>query len=327
MNEAQVRRVREAQDVLRSFNFDAERSNERSALVLLALLDLTPDKSWADATNPMLRTVEIMDWLRTHYGRDYKPNTRETIRRQTLHQFVDGALVVLNPDDPRRPINSPKNCYQVEANALAVIHAYGSEAWDEALATHLAEVPGLRAEYAHARELDLIPVTLMDGRAVSLTPGGQNVLLKQMVEDFCSRWTPGGHVLYIGDAGKDDPVFEEARLRELGIELDKHCKFPDLIVYLPDRNWLVLLEAASSHGPVDAKRHRELQTLFDGSSAGLVYVSCFPSRAEMRKYLSEIAWETEVWCADNPTHLIHFNGERFLGPYEPPASAPGGAGA
>ena len=315
MNDGQARRVREAQEILRSFNFDPERSNERSALVLLALLDLTPTKPWADASNPLLRTVEIMEWLRANYGRNYKPNTRETIRRQTLHQFIDAALVVLNPDEPGRAINSPKNCYQVEASALSVIRAYGSDAWQESLTSHLEAVPGLLADYARARELNLIPVTLMDGRGVSLTPGGQNVLLKQMVEDFCSRLTQGGHVLYIGDAGKEDPVFEDRQLRELGVELDKHGKFPDLIVYLPDRNWLILLEAASSHGPVDAKRHRELEALFRGSSAGLVYVSCFPSRAEMRKYLSDIAWETEVWCADNPSHLIHFNGERFLGPY------------
>jgi hypothetical protein len=74
-------------------------------------------------------------------------------------------------------------------------------------------------------------------------------------------------------------------------------------------------EAASSHGPVDAKRHSELAELFAGSSVGLVFVSCFPDRRDMRKYLADIAWETEVWCADNPTHLIHFNGQRFLGPY------------
>lgn len=320
MSPEQTQRVQEAQQILRSLNFDAERSNERSALVLLALLDLAPSKPWSAATNPMLRTVEIMDWLRLNYGKDYKPNTRETIRRQTLHQFIDGALVALNPDEPRRPINSPKNCYQVEASALAVLRSHGSRDWERRLQAHLQDVPGLKAQYASARELELIPVTLADGRAVALTPGGQNVLLKQMVEDFCARWTPGGHALYIGDAGKDDPVFEEDRLRELGIALDKHGKFPDLIVYLPDRNWLVLLEAASSHGPVDAKRHRELQALFSSSSAGLVYVSCFPSRAEMRKYLADIAWETEVWCADNPSHLIHFNGERFLGPYSATAT-------
>jgi len=310
-------RIDEARHGLALLNFDSERCNERSALVLLALVGLTQSMPWAEATNPRLRTVEIMDWLRIEYGRDYKPNTRETIRRQTLHQFVDAGLVALNPDDPQRPINSPKTCYQIEASALKLLRQFGSDVdLSDQLVAYLDELPGLRAAYEQARELDQIQVTLPDGSAVRLTPGGQHVLLKSMVEEFCSRFTPGGHVLYVGDAGKDDPIFDADGLAALGITLDKHGKLPDLIVYLPDRDWLVMMEAVSSHGPVDAKRHRELQELFGGTSPGLVYVSCFPSRAEMRKYLSEIAWETDVWCADNPTHLIHFNGERFLGPYD-----------
>ena len=311
-----VARVFDTQQLLRALNFDPERCNERSALVLLALLDLPPDAPWTAATNPRLRVVEIMDWLRAHYDKDYAPNTRETIRRRTLHQFMEAGLVALNPDDPQRPINSPNNCYQVEASALALIQTFGQDDWDQALREYLAALPGLRDQYAKARELEMIPVTTPDGRAVALTPGGQNVLLKDMIEEFCPRWTPGGEVLYVGDAGRDDPIFEEAALAALGVELDKHGKFPDLIVYLADRDWLVLMEAASSHGPVDAKRRDELSKLFADARPGLVYVSCFPSRAELRKYLAEIAWETEVWCADNPTHLIHFNGERFLGPYE-----------
>lgn len=310
------KRIEQAQRALALLNFDRERTNERSALVLLALLQLRPRDRWARAKSPRLRTVEIMEWLRREYGRDYKPNTRETIRRQTLHQFVNAGLVALNPDDPRRAVNSPRNCYQVEATALGLLRLFGTRAWDEHLVTYLDQLPGLRAQYERARELEQIPVTLPDGSAVALTPGGQNVLLKAMIEDFCSRFTKGGLVLYVGDAGKDDPIFERRVLRELGVSLDKHGKLPDLIVYLQDRDWLVLLEAASSHGPVDAKRHGELRQLFADARPGLVYVSCFPSRAEMRKYLTDIAWETEVWCADNPTHLIHFNGERFLGPYE-----------
>ena len=159
------------------------------------------------------------------------------------------------------------------------------------------------------------PVTLPGGGALALSPGGQNILIKQMIEDFCTYFTPGGEVLYVGDADTKWAVFEEDVLRSLGVSVDQHGKMPDLVVYLRDRNWPVLLEAASSHGPVDAKRHSELAELFVGSSTGLVFVSCFPDRREMRKYLADIAWETEVWCADNPTHLIHFNGERFLGPY------------
>lgn len=193
---------------------------------------------------------------------------------------------------------------------------YGTSRFETRLREYLAEVPGLKAAYDRARDMHRIPVTLPDGSTETLSPGGQNVLIKQMIEDFCGYFTPGGQVWYVGDADEKWMIFEEERFAELGVSVKSHGKMPDLVVYLLDRNWLVLLEAASSHGPVDGKRRGELQNLFDGSTAGLVYVSCFPSRDEMRKYLHQIAWETEVWCADNPTHLIHFNGERFLGPYE-----------
>jgi type II restriction enzyme len=271
---------------------------------------------WAEATNPMLRTVEIMAWIREQYGRDYAANTRETIRRYTLHQFADVLLIVQNPDQPNRPINSPKWCYQLSSRALDLLRSIDESNFKQRVNAYLVDVPGLREQYAKAREMNRIPVTLPSGEAVTLSPGGQNVLLKQMIEDFCSLFTPGGSVLYVGDADDKYAVWEAAELEKLGIVIEQRGKMPDLLVYMADRNWLVLLEAASSHGPVDATRHSELSTLFGSSTAGLVYVSCFPSREEMRRYLPLIAWETDVWCADNPTHLIHFNGERFLGPYE-----------
>jgi BsuBI/PstI restriction endonuclease domain/BsuBI/PstI restriction endonuclease HTH domain len=313
---ARDRRIAEAQRALALLNFDRERTNERSALILLALLGLRPNSPWSKADNPRLRTVELMAWLRERYGRDYKPNTRETIRRQTLHQFIEAGLVLLNPDDPNRPVNSPNNCYQITPRALELLSGYGTSQFDQHLAAYLDDLPGLRAQYERARTHRQIPVTLPDGSAVTLTPGGQNLLIKQAIEEFCPRFTPGAHVLYVGDAGRKDPIFERDALEDLGVSLDKHGKLPDLIVYLPDQEWLVLIEAAASHGPVDGKRRGELERLFAGASTGLVLVSSFLSRDEMRKYLSEIAWETEVWCADNPSHLIHFNGERFLGPYE-----------
>lgn len=308
-------RVEDARIVLETLGMDAERSNERSALVLLALLRLTPAESWAEAANPMLGTRAIMDFIRDEYGKDYAPNTRETVRRFTLHQFVEAQLVVQNPDEPQRPVNSPKWNYQVTGEALDVLRAYGTDAWQSATDRYLADLPGLKARYAAAREMDRIPLTLPDGSIFTLTPGGQNVLLKAMVEDFCPRFTPGGQVLYIGDAGDKWALFERETLSSLNVEVDEHGKMPDLVIYLPDRNWLVLLEAASSHGPVDSKRQAELADLFAQSTAGLVYVSCFPDRAEFRKYVDKIAWESEVWCADHPTHMIHYNGERFLGPY------------
>lgn len=316
LTDAAYGRVEEARMILETLGMDAERSNERSALVLLALLRLTPTESWAEAANPMLGTRAIMDFVRDEYGKDYAPNTRETVRRSTLHQFVEAQLIVQNPDEPKRPVNSPKWNYQVTAEALDTLRAYATDDWQSAIDRYLADLPGLKARYAAAREMDRIPLTLPNGSTFTLTPGGQNVLLKAMVEDFCPRFTPGGQVLYIGDAGDKWALFERETLSSLNVEVDEHGKMPDLVIYLPDRNWLVLLEAASSHGPVDSKRQAELADLFIQSTAGLVYVSCFPDRAEFRKYVDKIAWESEVWCADHPTHMIHYNGERFLGPYE-----------
>lgn len=316
LTEAAYERVEDARIVLETLGMDTERSNERSALVLLALLRLTPTESWTETANPMLGTRAIMDFIRDEYGKDYAPNTRETVRRFTLHQFVEAQLVVQNPDEPKRPVNSPKWNYQVTAEALEILRAYGSDDWEAATDRYLAELPGLKARYAAAREMDRIPLTLPDGAIFTLTPGGQNILLKAMVEDFCPRFTPGGQVLYIGDAGEKWALFERETLSKLNVDIDEHGKMPDLVIYLPDRNWLVLLEAASSHGPVDSKRQAELADLFADSTAGLVYVSCFPDRAEFRKYVDKIAWESEVWCADHSTHMIHYDGERFLGPYD-----------
>ncbi|MDT3395063.1 BsuBI/PstI family type II restriction endonuclease [Streptomyces sp. B1866] len=305
----------EAQQILGMLGFDAERCNERSALVLLALLELDPMAEWYEADRPMLRTVQIMRWLREKYGKDYKPNTREAIRRFTLHQFAEAGLVIHNPDQPDRPTNSPKWCYQIEPVAYGLLADFKQRDFQERLIRYLVERPGLQALYARERDMNRIPLRLPGGGEVSLSPGGQNVLIVQIINEFCERYTPNGEVLYIGDADDKWAVFEEDVLGSLGVEIDSHGKMPDVVVYLRKKNWLVLIEAASSHGPVDHKRYRELKELFRGSTAGLVFISALPSRVEIRKYLKDIAWETDVWCADNPTHLIHFNGERFLGPY------------
>ncbi len=189
--------VRECQWLLRNMGFDRERCNERSALVLLALLGLKPGDSWAESKERSLRTVEIMGWIRDYWDVDYKPNTRETIRRQTLHQFVQAHLMIENPDEPTRPVNSPNWCYQVTAQASDLIRSHRTSEFKYRLRLYLAERPGLQAAYRQERDLLKIPVTLPHGVEVDLIAGGQNTLLKAMVEEFCPRFTPGGSVLYV----------------------------------------------------------------------------------------------------------------------------------
>ena len=257
-----------------------------------------------------------MDWVAENYGKKYAPNTRETIRRFTLHQFIEMGLVLLNPDDPTRPTNSPNNVYQIEQFALELLRCFETEAWDSNLSTYLESMAGKNRLLERERKLERIPVTLPDGRQLELTAGGQNELVKEVIEQFAPRFTPGGHVIYVGDAGKKDRLYDIEYLKGLGVEIDPHGKRPDVIVHYVERNWLILIEAVISHGPVNVLRHNQLKDLFAGSTAGLVFVTTFLDRAAMREYLTEIAWETEVWVANAPDHLIHFDGERFLGPYE-----------
>ena len=118
------------------------------------------------------------------------------------------------------------------------------------------------------------------------------------------------------DTGKKWGFFDQKLLASLGVTVGSHGKMPDVVIYFRAKNWLILAEAVTSGGPVDGCRHKELADLFKTARAGLVFVTAFPDRGEIfRRFQSAVAWETEVWCASDPTHLIHFNGIRFLGPY------------
>jgi hypothetical protein len=160
-----------------------------------------------------------------------------------------------------------------------------------------------------------VPVRIAADQTIQLSPGEHSELIRDIIEEFAPRFAPNGVLIYAGDTGDKMGYFDHNSLAMLGVTVDNHGKMPDVVIHYTERNWLLLVESVTSHGPVDAKRHEELVQLFSGSSAGLVYITAFPTRATMARYLAEIAWETEVWVADAPTHLIHFNGVRFLGPY------------
>ncbi|MBI4703357.1 MAG: Eco57I restriction-modification methylase domain-containing protein [Deltaproteobacteria bacterium] len=308
------RKADKALSVLKALGLPRQQQNERSALTLLALLGLDPASPWSKAAAPLMGITPIMEFIATHYGKSYAPNTRETVRRQTVHQFVDAGLAVPNPDAPSRPVNSPKAVYQIEAKALELLRAYGTPRWEARLERYLSEAGSLASRYAHARAMVRVAVRLPAGQTLRLSAGRHSELVKLIVEEFCSRFAPGGNVIYVGDTGEKFAVFDAVALGSLGLSIDSHGKMPDVVVHRTDRNWLLLVEAVTSHGPVDPKRRGELARLFQDARAGLVYVTAFMTRKAMVKYIADISWETEVWVAEAPDHMIHFDGERFLGP-------------
>lgn len=310
------RKIKEALRILEALGLPRQQQNERSALTLLALLNTKPEDEWQIASDPLMGITPMMEFFADYYGKRYAPNTRETVRRQTVHQFVQAGLIVPNPDKPSRPTNSPKAVYQIEPSALKLFREFGKPTWDDHLQEYLRTVGTLKKLYARERDMRRIPVRLADGHEIRLSPGGQNTLVIKIIQDFCPIFTPGGHMIYVGDTQKKWAYFDSDGLRELGVEVQEHGKMPDVVVHYKEKDWLVLIEAVTSHGPVNPKRRHELKELFAGSKAPVVYVTAFLDRRGMIKYLDDISWETEVWVADSPTHLIHFNGERFLGPYE-----------
>jgi hypothetical protein len=312
---AKRKKIADALQVLAELGMPRAQQNDRSALCLLALLDLTQGESWAAATNPLVGITPMMQFARDRYGKHYAPNTRETFRRQTMHQLVAAGIALYNPDKPTRPVNSPKAVYQIEPDALRLLRAFGTAAWDKNLVAYLKNRKTLAARYAQAREMQKLPVRLATGETIHLSPGDHSELIKAIIEEFAPRFVPGGVLIYAGDTGEKWGYFDKELLAKLGVEVDGHGKMPDVVLYCQERGWLLLVESVTSHGPVDGKRHDELARLFAHSEAGLVFVTAFPSRAVMTRYMGEIAWETEVWVADAPSHLIHFNGARFLGPY------------
>lgn len=310
------RKIKEALEILETLGFPRQQQNERSALTLLSLLNLKPDDAWESAGDPLIGITPMMEFFAVYYGKRYAPNTRETVRRQTVHQFMQAGMIVPNPDKPLRPTNSPRAVYQIEPSALKLLREFGKSGWGSHLRAYLHTVKTLKKLYARERDMRRIPVKLSNSREISLSPGGQNVLIKKIVDNFCPLFTPGGRVIYVGDTEIKWAYFDSDALEELAIKIEGHGKMPDVVVHHVEKNWLVLVEAVTSHGPVNPKRRQELKKLFAGSKAGIVYVTAFLDRRTMMKHLDEISWETEVWIAETPTHLVHFNGERFLGPYE-----------
>jgi hypothetical protein len=309
------RRLAEAIDALTALQFGPKQRNETAAYTLLALLDLQPDAPWEHGRAPLLGLKGINFFIASAYGRQYAENTRETIRDDAVKFFVEEGLALRNPDKPERPTTSGKTVYQIEPSGLALLRKFGTLEWTPALQQYLASREALKHEIVRKRNLARVPVTLPDGSIVALSPGGQNPLIKSIIEKFCPAFAPGGTVLYIGDTENKFVHLEAGGLVALGVKLSSASKIPDVIVHHTAKNWLLLIEAVTSAGPVDGKRRKELKDLFAGCKAGLVFVTSFETRRSMQAFVSQIAWESEVWIAEDPDHMIHFNGERFLGPY------------
>jgi adenine-specific DNA-methyltransferase len=316
-NGGHMTKIEEAKDLLKSLGLPPAQRNELAALTLLALANLAEADAWRKAQRRSIRIHDMILFVEQSYHKRYAENTRETFRRQVLHQFEQARIVDRNPDDPTLPTNSPRTHYALSKAVLPVVQNYGAKAGRRYLERFLSERSTLIEMYQRRRTQRLIPVKDALGREYHLSPGKHNQLQVAVVEQFGPRFAPGARLLYMGDTANKTLVMYSDVLKRLGFPVDKHSKLPDVILYLPKKKWLYLVEVVTSHGPVSPKRHRELESMLVSSSVGRIYVSAFPDLKEFKRHSDSIAWETEVWIAESPDHLVHWNGDKFLGPYHP----------
>ena len=307
-------KVDEAISILKALGLP--KPSAKAAYTLLALANMNERKSWRSAEPRSMRIHDIIVTIRSVFKVGYAENTREDFRKHVLKPFERARVVDRNPDDPTLSTNDPRTHYALSHDALNVLKAYGSDHFSAEVRAFMKAYGSLSEAYAAARKRNLVPVMLPSGEQLALTPGKHNELQAAVIETFAPRFAPGGKVLYLGDAADKTLHLHGRELSALGVPITKHDKLPDIVIYLPAKNWLLLVEAVTSSGPVSPGRRQDLEKLLAQCSVDRVYVTAFLDFREFKRHVHDIAWETEVWIAEMPDHLIHYNGEKFLGPFE-----------
>ena len=279
------------------------------AYTLLALLQLEENQKWIKASNEYIRIHDIMEFIKEKYNIAYAENSRETFRKQAMHHFRIAALI----EDNAKATNSPNYRYRITKEALNLIKTYGTNKWEESLQEYLSNHEKLISIYENKRKLTKIPVRV-NGNDFEFSTGKHNELQKAIIEEFAPRFAPDSIVLYVGDTKNKDLYKDEDLLSKLNIAMGKHEKLPDVILYQKDKKWVYFVEAVTSVGPISPKRIVEINEMTSECKLGKIYVTTFIDMKTFKKFAEDLAWETEVWLSEMPDHMIHLNGDKFVGP-------------
>lgn len=293
----------------------SERGLEKMAMAFMAVAGVTT--KWSEASDArFLKTRDIINFINQQFGENISSGSYDDIRRKDLKLLVLADLILNSSNKPNAATNDPTRSYSLSSDFKDLIQSYGTKAWKGNLAKFKESRENLEDLLARKRMIAKVPVKLPGGKELELSMGQHNDLQKAIIEEFLPRYGQGCEVLYIGDTANKLLFIDADKLKSLHFFELSHDELPDIIAYNAAKNWLYLIEAVHSSGSISEVRMLELKRLTTGCTADIVYVTAFLTKSEFRKWATEIAWETEVWIAENPDHLIHFNGDKFLGPYK-----------
>lgn len=299
----------EAKQFLKEIGMPNKQQTDMCCYVLLAMADIKEDSVWSEATNEWIRIHDIMRFISSYYGITYAENSRETVRKQAMHHFRNAALI----EDNGKATNSPNYQYRITQEMLEVLKKINSQDQKKAIDRFLTYHQSLIDVYASKKIMTKMPVKI-NNKDFTFSPGKHNELQKAIIEEFAPRFAPRSECLYVGDTIEKDLVKNVEKLKELGFEITLHDKMPDVVLYKEDKNWIYFIESVTSVGPMDPIRIKEINDMTKHVTAGKIFVTAFQNFTTFKKFSESLAWETEVWISDMPEHMIHLNGDRFMGP-------------
>ena len=302
-------KLEKAKEILSSLKVPAKQQNGMCCCVLLAIANLTEEEAWESAANNWIRIHDVIAFANSNYGTTYAENSRETFRKQAMHHFRNAAFI----EDNGKATNSPNYRYRLTDEMLHLIQSFGTADWKRSLACFMENHNSLVDLYASKRTMRKMLVKI-NSEDFTFSPGKHNQLQKAIIEEFAPRFAPNSECLYVGDTTEKDLVKNVDKLRALGFEITLHDKMPDVVLYSEDKDWLYFIESVTSVGPMEPKRIKEIEEMTTGVKAGKIYVTAFLDFKTFKQFSESLAWETEVWIADMPDHMIHLNGDKFLGP-------------
>lgn len=302
-------KIEQAREILSELKVPDKQQADLCCLTLLSMANIKPSDNWKNANNNWVRIHDVINYVRDHYNISYAENSRETFRKQAIHHFRNAAFI----EDNGMATNSPNYRYRLTNEMLNLIKSYGSREWELEKIRFLEEHDNLINLYSSNRAMLKIPIVINE-EFYNFSPGKHNELQKAILEEFAPRFASNAECIYVGDTIKKDLVKNVERLRELGFSITLHDKMPDVILYAKEKNWLYFIEAVTSVGPIDPKRIVEIKDMTKDVVAGKIFITAFLDFKTFKKFSEILAWETEVWIADMPDHMIHLNGDKFLGP-------------
>ncbi len=300
-------KLNEAKQILKELGMPKAQQSDLCAYTLLALLQLSENKKWENATNEYIRIHDIMEYIKQEYDIVYAENSRETFRKQALHHFRIATII----EDNDKPTNSPNYRYRITTEAINLIKKYKSDKWEIEKEKYLKKHETLVCIYQNKRKLTKIPIVI-NGEEFEFSTGKHNELQKAIIEEFAPRFAQNSIVLYVGDTKDKDLYKDKELLKQLKISMGEHEKLPDIILYQSDKKWIYFIEAVTSVGPISPKRIIEINEMTKECKLGKIFVTAFIDMKTFKKFAEDLAWETEVWLSEMPDHMIHLNGDKIV---------------